>query len=280
MKPYRFLSIIVPVLFLLSCTRTEESFLSVIEEVIEVPAEGGTYEIHVSSNTQWSLTSYSEWITFEYPDSFTEEAVVVVNVAENDQQSARNGLLTVTIPEFSETVTFVQEAPVVSLTGHSIDIDASSRIITIDLKSNIRYSCEIVEGNDWIEEITSKSLQTYTHSFSVSENTGRTSREALIVFESENTGIREEFKVIQSGKLSVLRIWHENISYAVPYFTGEDISGTVEWGDGQKEDYAASTTGHTYQDSGTKEVTFTLSNAESFRIDCVDGIRRIDLSAF
>ena len=280
MKPYRFLSIIVPVLFLLSCTRTEESFLSVIEEVIEVPAEGGTYEIHVSSNTQWSLTSYSEWITFEYPDSFTEEAVVVVNVAENDQQSARNGLLTVTIPEFSETVTFVQEAPVVSLTGHSIDIDASSRIITIDLQSNIRYSCEIVEGNDWIEEITSKSLQTYTHSFSVSENTDRTSREALIVFESENTGIREEFKVIQSGKLSVLKIWHENISYAVPYFTGEDISGTVEWGDGQKEDYAASTTGHTYQDSGTKEVTFTLSNAESFRIDCVDGIRRIDLSAF
>lgn len=280
MKPYRFLSIIVPVLFLLSCTRTEESFLSVMEEVIEVPAEGGTYEIHVSSNTQWSLTSYSEWITFEYPDSFTEEAVVVVNVAENDQQGARNGLLTVAIPEFSETVTFVQEAPVVSLTGHSIDIDASSRIITIDLKSNIRYSCEIVEGNDWIEEITSKSLQTYTHIFSVSENTDRTSREALIVFESENTGIREEFKVIQSGKLSVLKIWHENISYAVPYFTGEDISGTVEWGDGQKEDYAASTTGHTYQDSGTKEVTFTLSNAESFRIDCVDGIRRIDLSAF
>lgn len=280
MKPYRFLSIIVPVLFLLSCTRTEESFLSVMEEVIEVPAEGGTYEIHVSSNTQWSLTSYREWITFEYPDSFTEEAVVVVNVAENDQQSARNGLLTVTIPEFSETVTFVQEAPVVSLTDHSIDIDASSRIITIDLKSNIRYSCEIVEGNDWIEEITSKSLQTYTHSFSVSENTDRTSREALIVFESENTGIREEFKVIQSGKLSVLKIWHENISYTVPYFTGEDISGTVEWGDGQKEDYAASTTGHTYQDSGTKEVTFTLSNAESFRIDCVDGIRRIDLSAF
>lgn len=280
MKPYRFLSIIVPVLFLLSCTRTEESFLSVMEEVIEVPAEGGTYEIHVSSNTQWSLTSYSEWITFEYPDSFTEEAVVVVNVAENDQQSARNGLLTVTIPEFTETVTFVQEAPVVSLTDHSIDIDASSRIITIDLKSNIRYSCEIVEGNDWIEEITSKSLQTYTHSFSVSENTDRTSREALIVFESENTGIREEFKVIQSGKLSVLKIWHENISYAVPYFIGEDISGTVEWGDGQKEDYAASTTGHTYQDSGTKEVTFTLSNAESFRIDCVDGIRRIDLSAF
>lgn len=280
MKPYRFLSIIVPVLFLLSCTRTEESFLSVLEEVIEVPAVGGTYDIHVSSNTQWSLTSYSEWITFEYPDSFTEEAVVVVNVAENDQQSARNGLLTVTIPEFSETVTFVQEAPVVSLTDHSIDIDASSRIITIDLKSNIRYSCEIVEGNDWIEEITSKSLQTYTHSFSVSENTDRTSREALIVFESENTGIREEFKVIQSGKLSVLKIWHENISYAVPYFTGEDISGTVEWGDGQKEDYAASTTGHTYQDFGTKEVTFTLSNAESFRIDCVDGIRRIDLSAF
>ena len=203
-----------------------------------------------------------------------------MNVAENDQQSARNGLLTVTIPEFSETVTFVQEAPVVSLTDHSIHIDASSRIITIDLQSNIRYSCEIVEGNDWIEEITSKSLQTYTHSFSVSENTDRTSREALIVFESENTGIREEFKVIQSGKLSVLKIWHENISYAVPYFTGEDISGTVEWGDGQKEDYAASTTGHTYQDSGTKEVTFTLSNAESFRIDCVDGIRRIDLSAF
>ena len=280
MKPYRFLSIIVPVLLLLSCTRTEESFLSVLEEVIEVPAEGGTYEIHVSSNTQWSLTSYSEWITFEYPDSFTEEAVVVVNVAENDQQSARNGLLTVAIPDFRETVTFVQEAPVVNLTDHSIDIDASSRIITIHLQSNIRYSCEIVEGNDWIEEITSKSLQTYTHSFSVSENTDRTSREALIVFESENTGIREEFKVIQSGKLSVLKIWHENISYAVPYFTGEDISGTVEWGDGQNEDYAASTTGHTYQDSGTKEVTFTLSNAESFRIDCVDGIKRIDLSAF
>ena len=251
-----------------------------MEEVIEVPAEGGTYEIHVSSNTQWSLTSYSEWITFEYPDSFTEEAVVVVNVAENDQQSARNGLLTVAIPDFRETVTFVQEAPVVNLTDHSIDIDASSKIITIDLQSNIRYSCEIVEGNDWIEEITSKSLQTYTHSFSVSENTDRTSREALIVFEAENSDIREEFKVIQSGKLSVLKIWHENISYAVPYFIGEDISGTVEWGDGQKEDYAASTTGHTYQDSGTKEVTFTLSNAESFRIDCVDGIRRIDLSAF
>lgn len=280
MKPYRFLSIIVPVLLLLSCTRTEESFLSVMEEVIEVPAEGGTYEIHVSSNTQWSLTSYSEWITFEYPDSFTEEAVVVVNVAENDQQSARNGLLTVAIPDFRETVTFVQEAPVVNLTDHSINIDASSRIITIDLQSNIRYSCEIVEGNDWIEEITSKSLQTYTHSFSVSENTDRTSREALIVFEAENSDIMEEFKVIQSGKLSVLKIWHENISYAVPYFIGEDISGKVEWGDGQKEDYAASTTGHTYQDSGTKEVTFTLSNAESFRIDCVDGIRRIDLSAF
>lgn len=82
------------------------------------------------------------------------------------------------------------------------------------------------------------------------------------------------------GETFLVVVSHEVQNFRMPVFP-EGFSGMILWGDGHSDDYAASTTGHTYYDSAEKSVVIQLDGEpEKFEMhfESLEGILSIDLS--
>lgn len=279
MDRYIFAFFMILSLAVSSCTKVEETYLQIIDKSFNVPVGGGTYEVHIGSNERWAVSSDCSWIGYVYPDDFTDNSVLLVDIGQNDSGNEREGKLTISVSGFSETVVFVQNGEdTIIISEHVMYVPAEGGNIAVEVMSNISYGYRIAEDVDWISEVATKSLSETLYTFHVESNPGYDRREACIIFESED-GISDEVKVIQETSNKVLRICHDRDFFTLPVFGGQDISGKVDWGDGVLEQYGISS-GHDYDNLRWKYVTVSLSDAESFRIENLDGISVIDISRF
>ncbi len=77
----------------------------------------------------------------------------------------------------------------------------------------------------------------------------------------------------------VLSITHIGTEIMLPAFTGDDVFGTVTWGDGMSSSYKPKAV-HTYSVSGEKEVVIESWNSTGFELEKLTGIDTIDLTAY
>lgn len=77
-----------------------------------------------------------------------------------------------------------------------------------------------------------------------------------------------------------LRVTHNSREFAVPYIMGEDVEGSVWWGDGTPGVNYVNTLVYHYMRSGTYEVTVTTQNGSGFEMKNIKGVMKIDLSEF
>lgn len=78
---------------------------------------------------------------------------------------------------------------------------------------------------------------------------------------------------------ATVRITHDRLTFAIPGFSGSALRGTIDWGDGSSEEYAASAS-HTYRSAATRTVTIRTQDADRMTLADLEGISDIDLSAF
>jgi hypothetical protein len=85
--------------------------LSVTPAEIEAPIGGGSYDIAVTSNTEWTATLryISIWCTVS-PESGSGNGTVTVTVPENTRASIRTATVKVAAGDLSKSVTVTQEA--------------------------------------------------------------------------------------------------------------------------------------------------------------------------
>ncbi len=76
-----------------------------------------------------------------------------------------------------------------------------------------------------------------------------------------------------------LTIVHERSSFQVPSLSGSGVSGRVDFGDGNTQDYRYGLTG-TYPSAGQHRVVIECTGATSFSMESVADVSQIDLSAF
>ena len=77
----------------------------------------------------------------------------------------------------------------------------------------------------------------------------------------------------------VLTITHIGNEIMVPAFTGDDVFGTITWGDGASSSYKPKTT-HVYSGTSEKEVVIESWNSSGFEFDNLTGIETIDLTSY
>ncbi len=113
----------------------------------------------------------------------------------------------------------------------------------------------------------------------------------LMVMENTSTNVRHADVVITAGELShtvtitqlpkpdmmTLGIGHRSATLDSPKWGGESVSGSIDWGDGVKELYEEGAS-HEYPDAELRTATFEMQGAESFKIESLGTIERVELT--
>lgn len=190
---------------LVSCTKPEiheeKGYLNVYYEDIVFPSKGGEEYFDIESNTNWTISNSSDWLTIE-PTKGNGNASITLTATASDVYDDRNTVITVKAEDKTETFTVTQKyAEALLVTKNKFDIPQEGGDFTIEIQSNISYEIQIdSDSQSWISEVPqSKALTTYTHTFSVESNSNTTKRDGSIEIIGSN-GKTETVKIYQAQK--------------------------------------------------------------------------------
>lgn len=147
MKKLNVLFVLAALMLLASCgKKAEVSFLS---ETVEMAPEGGSVEVKLASNGDWSVAQVSDWITVS-PESGNGDATLTLTATANTGETSRSGQVKVTTKDNAATLTVSQGAKslYLGLTPHRIDCMREGGEFGVEVRSNVDW--QLFELPSWI----------------------------------------------------------------------------------------------------------------------------------
>ena len=166
----------------------------------------------------------------------------------------------------------------VSLSEAGMEIGHAGGEVAIPLSTNVKYSLEIPGETAWISDRgTGNASEGAFHTLFVEKNRSSEDRYAEIVFRHGETGMARSFYIRQAGRFPTLVFVFNGKVCPLPDLAGEDLTATVDWGDGSQE---SCKTGmhHEYGEEGPYTVTVTGRHLDGFSFDKMTGIVSVDAS--
>lgn len=151
---------------------------------------------------------------------------------------------------------------------------------TLNFLVSTNTNLEISSDVSWIQQIDveeTKGLEEIPLSFAISRNTSMNERTGIITLSAE--GVSQTIKIIQGGNTDVMNITftHNAQSMTSPTVFGEDVSGTIDWGNSTEESYEKYLT-HKYDDTSSKNVSINVVNATGVKFNSIKSISSIDIT--
>ncbi len=102
----------------------------------------------------------------------------------------------------------------------------------------------------------------------------------FIPSQTETISLKQETDAMgQLEGYGVLRLTHSAQEFVLPTLSGDNVFGTVNWGDESNNSYAAGLQ-HTYTATGAKEMVIESWNSTGFELRNLTGIEAIDISQY
>jgi len=163
-----------------------------------VPAAGGSVNVAITSNVEYTIELGAEWLTKGGSTSGHE----AFNVAANEGADNRTATITFKYGDISKTVTVSQNGkgqvvePFIEIGQTSYEIGAKGGTLAVGVSSNVEFTVEV--SADWVVR------QGNTTSFAIAENSARQERTATVTFKYENisksiTIVQKETDVLENG---------------------------------------------------------------------------------
>lgn len=153
-----------------------------VGNVAKIPAEGGTFEVPVQYNTDFTVEvdpAAQDWISFVETKALTSGRLVFV-FAENEKTDPRTGKVTIKDKAGKAetvTLTFVQEEKKVIEVGDVTEIPAEGGSYEVDIRYNTDFTVEIEKpAQSWISFVKTKALQSGKLEFLFAANEAETVR--------------------------------------------------------------------------------------------------------
>ena len=164
--------------------KKEEPYINITNRTYNMPADGGSFDVSVSSNVNYSVAISADWVSGS-GNSYT--------VAPNSGTSARSATVTYSYGDISVVVTVNQaakgetppEEPDVLENGSSptYTVAAEGESIEVTVRANVEYTVEV--SADWIVRTKACTVREDKLTFVVSPNDGA-ERNAAITFKYED----------------------------------------------------------------------------------------------
>lgn len=192
----------------LTVIQKQKDALTVTSNKQEVEAVGGTVDIEIKSNVEYTIeidSACKDWISQTGTKSMLTTHVIL-DVAQNMDFEKREGKVTIRSGSLSEVVTIYQDGsePVIVISQSEYTLPASESELKIEIKSNVEVSAAIQQGVDWISRNETKSVSTSTFHYSVMANISEEPRSAEIIFSNSECNLRDVVKVTQLPKSAIV----------------------------------------------------------------------------
>ena len=167
----------------------------------------------------------------------------------------------------------VETETILEIDCSEIELDYAVQSVEIAVVANRAFEVDICV--DWISYTIAESGDCVT--LHVAENTESKPRSAeMVILAGE---LLRSVTIYQSAKpeLMVLSLEHSSAHLDSPKWGGDDVKGSVDWGDGTTEEYSEGVS-HDYSDAQKRSAQFQMEGATSFRIEQIGDIESVTIS--
>ncbi len=183
-------------------SQKQKDALTVTQSRFEVSADGEVIKVEVKANInfEWSISQdAASWIENVETRALTT-TVLSFNIKENTNSDSREGTITITSGEFSETITVCQAGfvPSMVISQKSYNVEAGASAIKVEVASNVNVEVYIPDS-PWITENATRATSTHTYHFNIAENTTTSERTGKIVFLNTENALEETVTVTQAA---------------------------------------------------------------------------------
>ena len=194
----------------------EEKKVIEVGDVTEIPAEGGTYEVEIAYNTDFSVEveeSAKDWISFVETKALTSGRMVFV-FKENTSPDPRSGKVTIKDKSGKVdpiTLTFVQVEKKIIEVGDVTEIPAEGGTFEVEIAYNTEFSVVVEKSaQSWISFVETKALTSGQLVFVFEANEKPDSRTGKVTVKDKSgkvepitlTFVQKEKKVIEVGDVT------------------------------------------------------------------------------
>lgn len=173
----------------------------------EVPAEGGTIEVEVKANVDYTSIindDCKDWIHQSSSSRGLSTTSLKFQIDPTEEYEQRKGEIMIKSGDISETVTVYQTGGgILSLTEKEFNLNSTEQELAIEVSSNFEYEVEM-PNVDWITEVQSRGISTHTLYLHIAENTLYDNRSATLRLYDKNSDISENVVINQSQKGAIL----------------------------------------------------------------------------
>lgn len=188
-------------------TQKQKDALLLTSDKVEIEQKGGTFTIEVKANVSYTATigeTCKSWITEGSNTRALSTSTKTYSVAASEESEKREGTITFTAGNLSETVHIYQAGgDIILLTKDEYYVDAAGENITIELKSNCDYEVEM-PNVDWIHTTSTRGMSSHTLYYTIDANEGYDSREAKITYRNKENNIADTLTIIQAQKDAII----------------------------------------------------------------------------
>ena len=243
--------------------------------------EGGSISVELEANATYGIKITEEWIQEDVSSRAMEGYTHTFVISPNETFDDRSGYIIFEMKDKADTVTVWQsQKNGLILTEKEQVVHEDGGQISFEVKANVDYSYQIEEGINWISETKTRALNSHSHTFVFDKNDSKKDRVAKIIFTSNDSDLQEVLTITQNGQIGIFMIIHSNMIWDIPILEGNNVTGYVDWGDGNEtEEYSEYLT-HQYNYSDKYQVNISAKGVESVKLDNLIKVSTIDLSKF
>lgn len=259
-----------------------KSSLVIGQTYYRLHSDGARIELNMKTNYDFiiEIVKGSSWID-PVETKGIKNYTFYFDVLANTESEDRIGLIAIRDRETAEsdTITVFQTAySGIGSNQNSASIGYDGGELTLGFTSSA--DLEPINEYSWIDVKTLSAKDTvWTMNIRIEANHSPESRKAYIGVRDKNTGLVEYVEICQNGWPNILSFTFSGFEFTVPSFTGESITGEIEWGDGVIETYHEDAV-HRYSAYGPHTVTITIKEASTFNLGATYGLGEIDLTRF
>lgn len=181
--------------------QVQKDALVVAQPSYQIDNIGGNITIEVGHNVDYSYEINCDWITRLETKSYTTESLVFA-IAANTGYDNREGSIIFTSADrnLTQAVKIYQaQTDALIVSANEFNVSDEGETISFEIKSNIDFEIQNPDV-DWIREINTKALSTYTKTYVVDKNDTYDARSAHIVVLNKKTQKTDKVIINQCQK--------------------------------------------------------------------------------
>ena len=185
-------------------TQKQKDALLVDASSYEVDAQGGTIEIEVKANVDFTYEisdNSKDWVR-NISTKALQSSKLIFEIDENTHVEKRNASIFIKSGNLQETVMIYQAGnePSILLSQNEYIVGSEGGSIAVQVSSNVNVSVELPDNIDWVMESPSRIMSTNIYYFDIAPNENYDAREVEIKFTNKDNGLSETVKIMQTQK--------------------------------------------------------------------------------